>query len=326
MRRWFAVDETAERRRLLESLEPVEDVTIDDENVAKLVEIYDSIYGFMAGHLSRAARLLARCLSDADLRVISFTANLVATGLRGILAQLIRERVFNLVVTTCGTVDHDIARGTGHRYYKGYFEADDRELRRLEIHRLGNIFIPFENYGPPVEKTTYRVLDGLDRNREWGIYEILWEIGRELRDGILRAAVETSTPVIVPGYLDGAFGTALFTYMQTHRDLKINPFKDEEVMANRFFSAKKAVGLLIGGGISKHHSIWWAQFREGFDCVVYMTTAVEYDGSLSGAHPREAISWGKVRPEAGHIVVYGDATILLPPIAAYLLRRLRRRE
>jgi deoxyhypusine synthase len=53
-----------------------------------------------------------------------------------------------------------------------------------------------------------------------------------------------------------------------------------------------------------------------------MTTAVEYDGSLSGAHPREAISWGKVRPEAGNVIVYGDATLTLPPLAAYLLRRL----
>ncbi len=316
-----------DRERLIESLEPVEDVEIDPEaRLTDLIELYDKIYGFMAGHLSRATRMLARCLADADLRVISFTANLVATGLRGMFAQLIREGVFNLVVTTCGTIDHDVARGSGARYYKGFFEADDRELRRLEIHRLGNVFIPFENYGPVVEKTVYRVLDRLDRGREWGVYEILWELGKELRDGILRAAYEKEVPIIVPGYLDGAFGTALFTYTQTHRDLRINPFRDEEVMANRFFGAKKAVGLLIGGGISKHHSIWWAQFREGFDCVVYVTTAVEYDGSLSGARPREAISWGKVRPEADHIVVYGDATLILPVMAAGLLAAWRARS
>ncbi len=315
-----------ERKRIIEQLEPVEDVEPDPSmTIVELVEAYDKIYGFMAGHLSRAARLLAECLKDADLRVISFTANLVATGLRGIFASLIRERVFNLVVTTCGMLDHDIARGSGAKYYKGFFEADDRRLKELEIHRLGNVFIPVENYGPPVESMVYKVLDELPRDREWGVYEILWEIGKKLpRGSILREAYEARTPVIVPGYLDGAFGTALFTYTQTHRNLKINPFRDEEVMADRFFSAKKAAGLLIGGGISKHHSIWWAQFREGFDCVVYMTTAVEYDGSLSGAHPREAITWGKLKPEAGSIVVYGDVTITLPILAAYLLARLKK--
>ena len=314
-----------DRRELLR--EPVEDVEVDEQlTIRELIEIYERIHGFMAGHLARAVRMLEKCLAESDLRVLSFTANLAATGLRGILAQLVREKVFNLVVTTCGTLDHDIARGTGGRYYRGFFEADDKVLRDLEIHRLGNIYIPVEDYGPRVEKFVYSLLDGLDRGKEWGIYEILWEAGARISDAasILRAAYETRTPVIVPGYLDGAFGTALFTYQQTHRDLKINPFKDEEVMANKFFTAEKATGLLIGGGISKHHSIWWAQFREGFDCVVYLTTAVEYDGSLSGAHPREAITWGKVKPEAGHLVVYADATLALPVMAAALVSRWRR--
>jgi deoxyhypusine synthase len=53
---------------------------------------------------------------------------------------------------------------------------------------------------------------------------------------------------------------------------------------------------------------------------------LEYDGSLSGAHPREAISWGKVRPDASHITVYGDATVLLPPLAAYLLAKWTKRR
>jgi deoxyhypusine synthase len=310
-----------EREKLLSR--EVEDVELKEPmSVDELIESYGRIHGFMAGHLFQAINLLRECIKDADLRVISFTANLVATGLRGIFAQLIRGQVFNLVVTTCGTVDHDVARGLGYKYYKGYFEADDKMLRSLDIHRLGNIFIPVENYGPPVEKLTYQVLDELDRGREWAIYEVLWRLGEKLEDrhSILRAAYETKTPIIVPGYLDGAFGTALFTYWQTHRDLKVNPFRDEEVMANRFFTAKKAVGLLIGGGISKHHTIWWAQFREGLDCAVYVTTAVEYDGSLSGAQPREAISWGKIKPEARHTVVYADATIVLPIIAYALLK------
>jgi deoxyhypusine synthase len=313
-----------ERERLL--IEEVEDVELkDDMTIDELVEVYGKIHGFMAGHLFKAIDILKGCLRDADLRVISFTANLVATGLRGIFAQLLRHNVFNLVVTTCGTIDHDIARGLGYKYYKGYFEADDKMLRKMEIHRLGNIFIPVENYGPPVEKLTYQVLDELDKSREWGVYEILWNVGKRIGDkhSILRAAYETKTPIIVPGYLDGAFGTALFTYWQTHRDFKLNPFKDEEIMADRFFRAKKAVGLLIGGGISKHHTIWWAQFREGLDCAVYVTTAVEYDGSLSGAQPREAISWGKIRPEAKHIVVYADATLVIPIIAYILMKNVK---
>jgi deoxyhypusine synthase len=314
-----------ERREILK--EPVEDIHVDpDTSLGDFVtDSLRRMHGFMAGHLSRAVDILASCLPDADLRVLTFTANLVATGLRGVLNQLVSEKLFNLIITTAGTVDHDIARASGEGYYRGFFEADDRVLRDLDIHRLGNVFIPAESYGSVVERTVHKVLDSLSRDRVWAVYEILWEIGRSLpRGSILRSAADNGVPVVVPGFLDGAFGTALFTYLQLHKDLAISPFKDEELLADLFFRAKKAAALIIGGGISKHHAIWWAQFRDGYDCAVYITTAVEYDGSLSGAHPREAISWNKIKPEALHVVVYGDATILLPLLVAGLLRSIRR--
>ncbi len=69
---------------------------------------------------------------------------------------------------------------------------------------------------------------------------------------------------------------------------------------------------MLGGGISKHHTIWWNQFKNGLDYAIYMTTAVEWDGSLSGARLEEAISWGKVKPKAQQITVEGDVTVLLP--------------
>jgi deoxyhypusine synthase len=76
---------------------------------------------------------------------------------------------------------------------------------------------------------------------------------------------------------------------------------------------------MVGGGISKHHTIWWNQFRDGLDYVVQVTTAPEWDGSLSGARLREAVSWGKVQPKARRITVEGDATVLLPLILGPLL-------
>ncbi len=308
----------------LAHLGEVEDVEVDPNmSLKELIERYGRIHGFMAGHLYRAVSVLRNCL-DADLRVISFTANIVATGLRGILAQLIRRRIFNLVVTTAGTLDHDIARSFGGKYYKGFFEADDASLYEKGVHRLGNVFIPFESYGKIVERVVHKVLEDIASNNgeeAVGVYELVWEIGKRINDekSILKAAYDNKTPIIVPGFVDGAFGTAIFTYLQVKKKPRIDIFKDEALLADRFFPAKKAMALIIGGGISKHHSIWWAQFRGGYDCAVYVTTAVEYDGSLSGAQPREAISWGKIKPEARHVTVYGDATLVLPIIAAGIL-------
>ena len=75
---------------------------------------------------------------------------------------------------------------------------------------------------------------------------------------------------------------------------------------------------MVGGGISKHHVIWWNQYRGGLDSAVSITTASEHDGSLSGARLREAISWGKIRPEAPQVVVEGEASVILPLLGADL--------
>lgn len=305
--------------------EPVEDAEVHkDISIAELMKVYDKIHGFMAGHLVRAVRILEKGLNDSNVRFLSFTGNLIATGLRGIFAQAIREGLFNVIVTTCGALDHDIARGLKAKYYKGFFEVDDRFLREKEIHRLGNVYVPLESYGPIIERAVHSILDEVTRDRsEWGLYELLWEIGARIEDkhSILRAAYERKIPIIVPGWSDGAFGTALFTYSQVHR-FRIDYFKDMSKMAEIVFTNKgRSLALIVGGGISKHHVIWWSQFMDGLDYVVYVTTAVEYDGSLSGAHPREAISWGKVKPTGQHVVVYGDATIIIPLLLGSLLEK-----
>ena len=309
----------------MEGMEPVEDVRVEaGMSVRELVEAYGRMHGFMAGHLYAAARLLAEELPNAGLRVLSFTGNLVATGLRGVLAQLVGSGLFDVVITTAGAVDHDIARGVGGTYYKGYFEGDDAELYERGIHRLGNVYVPVNSYGPRVEEFVGRlVVELLKRGmREAGTYEILRVAGELLEDegSILRQAARAGVDVFVPGWPDGAFGTALFMEAQKGNVVKVDYYRDMRRLADYFFPRKgRAAALIVGGGISKHHVIWWSQFRGGLDAVVYVTTAVEYDGSLSGAHPREAVSWGKVKPGARRVVVYGDATIILPILAAYVL-------
>jgi deoxyhypusine synthase len=98
--------------------------------------------------------------------------------------------------------------------------------------------------------------------------------------------------------------------------------KDEQILSDLVWNAKRSGALIIGGGISKHHVIWWNQFKRGLDYAVYITTAQEYDGSLSGARTREAISWGKINEKARHVTIEGDATIYLPIIFSALRERI----
>ncbi|HID04591.1 MAG TPA: deoxyhypusine synthase, partial [Aigarchaeota archaeon] len=46
-------------------------------------------------------------------------------------------------------------------------------------------------------------------------------------------------------------------------------------------------------------------------------------GSLSGARPKEAISWRKISTKSRHIFVKGDATVTLPLLYLALLQKLK---
>ena len=313
----------------MNGFEEIKDVRIKSGmTVKELIDAYRGIYGFTAVDVAKAVDILSEGLRKADLRFLSFTANLVATGLRGVLAQLIDEGLFDVVITTCGALDHDIARANGGKYLKGYFEADDTELREKGYHRLGNVFIPFDSYGLTIESFVKELSKRLATVRkEWGIREVLEVAGEMLKDdpnSILGAAFRREVRVYVPGFVDGAFGTDLFIQSQ-FSGLRINLFRDMKEISDRVFSSEVSAALVLGGGISKHHTIWWNQFKEGLDYAVYVTTAVEWDGSLSGAKTREAITWGKLKPSGKHVTVYGDVTVLLPLIAAGVLDELGRK-
>jgi deoxyhypusine synthase len=51
--------------------------------------------------------------------------------------------------------------------------------------------------------------------------------------------------------------------------------------------------------------------------VVYISTGMEGDGSLSGAPPDEAVSWGKIKEsETNYTQIEAEATLVFPLLAA----------
>jgi deoxyhypusine synthase len=281
--------------------------------------------GFTAKNLAVGVDILEAMLKEREiLNFLSFPACIIATGTRGIVRDMVKRKWFHVLVTTCGTLDHDLAR-CYRDYFQGDFYMDDKELHRKGVSRIGNVLVPNASYGEIIEEKMTEFLKSIyaEGKRELATYELCWEIGKRLNENsILYWCWKNGIPVIVPGITDGAVGYQLWMFSQDHKDLKVNVLKDEQLLNDMIWQAKKSGALIIGGGISKHHVLWWNLFKKGLDYAVYITTALEYDGSLSGARPREAISWGKIREKAKTVTIEADATIALPIIYAALLERL----
>ena len=305
-------------------LKPISDIEVDsDIKVVDLTAMMLASGGFTAKKLGIASEILTSMLRDEKCTIfLSFPACIVSTGTRGVIRKLVEERLVDAIITTCGTLDHDLAR-VWKKYYHGDFMMDDADLHRKGINRLGNILIPNESYGIVLEQKMQPILDELykEGKKSLSSRQLAYEFGSRLTDkkSILYWASKNDIPVYVPGITDGAFGSQLWLFSQRHHDFTIDILKDEQELSDIVFTAKRAGALMIGGGISKHHVIWWSQFRNGLDYAVYLTTAEEFDGSLSGARIREAVSWGKVKERAKYVTVEGDATITLPILACSAL-------
>jgi deoxyhypusine synthase len=301
----------------------VKDYSIKSNNITSIFSSMADSGGFESKNLSDGVNILRRMQDEQGCtKFLSFVGALMSTGVRGIIRDMIKNKMFECIITTCGALDHDIAR-TYNRYYAGDFRMDDFTLLKKKIHRLGNILVPMNNYGPLIEEKVQACLKDMYAGKgscEVSIYEITDYIGSTLDESsFLYWAHKNKIPVIVPGIVDGAVGSQIWLFHQQHKDFKVDILMDETKLSDLIYEAKKSGAFMIGGGISKHHTLWWNQFKGGLDYAVYITTASEWDGSLSGALVAEAISWGKVTIEALHTTIHGEATTLLPFIYAALL-------
>ena len=324
---------------------PVKDYSFNEvTSTTSLIDQMAQAGGFTATKLAKARDILLQMRGEADAvegdssqvcNWLSFPACLCATGTRSFFIEAIKTKMFNVVSTTCGTLDHDIARSYKD-YYHGAFELDDIELGEHELMRLGNVIVPNASYGEIIEAVVMPALEDIynDRLKEtgktgadawlgFGSIHLVWELGKRIGkpNSLIYWAWKNQIPVCIPGITDGSIGAQLFMFRQKHRDFHIDTLADEQVMSDLTWDVATSNALMVGGGISKHHVIWWNQYRGGLDAAVYVTTAPEHDGSLSGARLREAISWGKMRPEAPNVCVEGDASVLLPLIGSDIFNR-----
>ncbi len=301
----------------------------DTISVDQLVKQMENAWGFTAGKLAVGVNILESMINTKDcVKFLSVTGNLVATGTRGVMKELVKRKLVDVLITTCGTLDHDMAR-CWRDYYKGSFVMNDSKLHQEGVNRLGNVLVPNDSYGTIIEEKIQGLLGDLwkEGKRELSASQFIREIGLRCcnESSILYWAAKNNIPVFVPGITDGAVGYQTWLFSQDH-DFKLNLLKDSGELSNIIFDATKTGALIVGGGISKHHTIWWNQFKDGLDFVVYVSTADEWDGSLSGARPREAVSWGKISEKAKRIMVEGDASVILPLMASSLFMRLGRKE
>lgn len=282
-------------------------------NVSELVEAMRNV-GFQSIELSNAANAIVKMKKEGAKVFLTFTSNMVTSGLRGLFAQAVRLGIADIIVTTAGAIEEDIMKAKGEKFLIGDFGTDDVALYEKGVNRVGNLFIKSESYCEFEDELT-KMIDELYRIKpRWAVSEMLKEIGLKLddEDSILYQAAKNDVPIFCPAITDGSIGFHLFMKQQKDKDFVIDVVKDfQNILLSVSHDDKKGI-ISLGGSISKHHAILSALLNGGLDFAVYLTTASHASGSMSGATTKEAKSWGKIKDDSDAATVIGDVTITFP--------------
>jgi len=281
--------------------------------------------GFQASNLARGIEVIKGMKEDGSKVFLAFTSNMVASGLRGVFKEMCRQGFVDCIITAGGSIDHDLIRSEKD-YLLGDFVMDDLALHEQGTNRIGNILVPNECY-VYLEERMKDVFETLYSEHKTpsgpsivAPSEIIREIGKRTKeDSFLHWCAKNDIPVFSPGITDSAIGMQAYFFKQKRKYFSIDVTKDMGKLAQIALDAERTGGIILGGGISKHHAIGVNLLRDGFDSAVYVTTSSPWDGSLSGARTNEGISWGKIKGSAKHVTIDCDATIAFPIMMAPFL-------
>ncbi len=274
--------------------------------------------GFQATHLGQAEEILKKIKKDKATVFLSFTSNMVSSGLREVFAYLVKHKMVDAIITSVGSVEEDIMKC--HKpFILGDFNVSDVDLHRKGINRIGNIFVPNDRYEmlEDILVPFFRAISEKQKEKMISPSEMIYEIGKMVKDenSILYWATKNNIPIFCPAITDGAFGLQLYFYKQSNETFGIDVTADMKQLGEIVLNSEKTAGIILGGGFAKHHLIGINILKGGLDYAIYVTTAGEGDGSLSGARPKEAKSWSKLKEEANNVCIEGDATIIFPLLA-----------
>ena len=103
----------------------VKDIKISNESTAR--DIFNELGqsgGFESRNVADGVEILTDMIQDENcLKFLSFIGAIVSTGFRGILRDMIKKKWCDVVITTCGALDHDIARHFAE-YKEGSFTME----------------------------------------------------------------------------------------------------------------------------------------------------------------------------------------------------------
>jgi deoxyhypusine synthase len=281
--------------------------------------------GFQATNLGQAIEIIKNMRRDRATIFLGFTSNMGTCGVRENIKYLVKNSFVDVLATTVGAIEEDIIK-CFKPFVLGDYRAQGRYLRDEGINRTGNIFCPNDRY-IYFERFMNKFLARIYENQKKtgsiiGIEEFVFEMGREMEiqevenkeNSFTYWAYKNNIPFFCPALMDGSVGDMVYFFKKKFSDFKVDTSDYIVRVTDIGLNCEKMGMIAIGGSVPKHLISNVGLFREGIDYAVYINSGLEMEGSNAGAPIDEAVSWGKIHPDAQKIKVEAEASLVFPLI------------
>uniref|UniRef100_A0A4W6DXR7 Deoxyhypusine synthase n=1 Tax=Lates calcarifer TaxID=8187 RepID=A0A4W6DXR7_LATCA len=148
---------------------------------------------------------------------LSYTSNLISSGVRETICYLAEHRMVDVLVTTAGGVEEDLIKCLGPVYI-GDFTLPGKDLYEKGLDRIGNLLMPDENYSK-LDKWMMPILEQmlLEQNTQgvhWTPSKMIHRLGKEINnpESVCYWAYKNNIPVFSPALTDGAIGDMFYLF------------------------------------------------------------------------------------------------------------------
>jgi deoxyhypusine synthase len=319
-----------------------------------LSDIIDNhMLAYNGGRIRAACNLMKSKMLAEDVTVgLAITGALTPAGLgASCLIPLIKAGFVDWIVTTGANVYHDLHFAFNMDLRQGSHLMNDTDLRKNGVVRIYDIVFDSDVL-LKTDAMLREMICGKEFQHEMGTSEFYHLLGKRVHEmekklgskdvSFLSACYQHDVPVFTSSPGDSTIGMdiASLEMISDKFKLKINPSIDVNESTAIVYAAKAKGGktgvVILGGGSPKNFMLQTEpQIQEvlmipesGHDYFLQITDARPDTGGLSGATPSEAVSWGKVDPSRleDSVIVYSDATIVLPLMTSYMLQNVKPRK
>lgn len=305
--------------------------------VAELIE--QQFQAYNAARLGEAARLYAEQMLDPtnDVTIgLTMAGALTPAGLGGCLITLMENGFIDFIISTGANLYHDMHYALAMSLHRGDFRLDDTKLQEEGVIRIYDILFA-DKVLLDTDAFVRECLKTLP-NRPISTSELHHHLGAQLLKAgvkpdysVLAQAARWNVPIYTSSPGDSSIGMNVARHALDGSLLTLDPLADVNETTAIVLSATRNGVLILGGGSPKNFYLQtqpqlWEVLgiqKGGHDYFIQITADAPHWGGLSGATPSEAVSWGKIKPDQlkSTVVVYGDSTIALPLLTAYVVTK-----